>query len=282
MAGTTIFLTGARGKTGAAVAAWLAGHRRVEVRGGTSRPSLAAAPGTKLVPFDWAQPGSWDSAVEGADAVYLMRPGLEDAPELVARLVATTRPDARIVLLSEMGAERLPQGDWVVEVERAVMAGDRPWTILRPGWFQQVLTDDRFFRADIVDRGVVAMPTGGAAFSWIDVRDIAAVAGHALTREGHAGATYTLSGPAARTLAEVTQRLSAVTGRPVRPLDPAPEDAVAGLDPWLTDVLGAAYERGRAGVFGQVTDDVHAVTGRSARSIESFIAEHASAWRPAR
>jgi uncharacterized protein YbjT (DUF2867 family) len=123
--------------------------------------------------------------------------------------------------------------------------------------------------------------TGGERIAFVDARDIAAVAGHALTGDGHAGAAYTLSGPAALTLAELTQRLGAVTGRVVRALDPAPEEVVAGLEPWLTEVLSDVYDRGRAGRFGEVTDDVRAVTGRSARSVDAFIAEHAAAWRHA-
>ncbi len=280
MAVSTVFITGARGNTGAALAARLAGRGDVEVRGGTSRPaSPAGVPGATLVPFDWARPEGWDAALEGADAVYLMRPELADAPERVAHLVATAPRGARIVVLSEMGADHVPDGSWVAKVERAVTAGDRPWTIMRPSWFQQVLTDDRFFRTAIAQRGVIAMPNGGAAFSWIDARDIAAVAGHALIDDGHAGAAYTLSGPEALTLAELTQRLSAATGRAVRALDPATDEAVTGLEPWLTEVLADVYERGRAGGFGVVTHDVEAITGRPARTVDAFIAEHAAAWR---
>jgi hypothetical protein len=46
-------------------------------------------------------------------------------------------------------------------------------------------------------------------------------------------------------------------------------------------MVGHVYERGCAGGFAQVTEDVRAVTGRAARSIESFVAEHAAVWKPA-
>jgi uncharacterized protein YbjT (DUF2867 family) len=282
MAAYTVLVTGVRGKTGREVAAQLARRRGVTIRGGSSSPGRIGSSGVSPVKFDWAQPDSWADAVDDVDAIYMMRPDIEDAPERVAQLVAAAPRAARVVLLSEMGAEHLAPAAWVSAVERAVITGGRPWTILRPSWFQQVLTDERFYGVDIVDRGVLAIPSGGAALSWVDARDIAAVAVEALTAPRHDGATYTISGPAALGVAEVARLLSAALRRPVRALDPRPADAVAGLAPWLAEVVGDVYERTRAGAFGEVTDDVSRVTGRPARSIAAFIAEHAAAWRPAR
>jgi uncharacterized protein YbjT (DUF2867 family) len=282
MAGYTVLITGARGKTGLAVAEQLAGRRGLTVRGGSSDPDRVDAAGLLPVAFDWARPETWADALDDVDAIYLMRPEIEDAPERVAQLLAAAPRGARIVLLSEMGAQHRPPGSWFFEVERSVTAADRPWTILRPTWFQQVFADERSFLGDIADRGVLAMPTGGAAISWVDARDIAAVAVQALTAPGHEGAAYTISGPAALSVGEVAQLLSATLGRAVHALDRQPADAVAGLEPWLAAVLGDVYERGRAGAFGEVTDDFLRVTGRPPRSVAAFIAEHAAVWRPAR
>jgi uncharacterized protein YbjT (DUF2867 family) len=282
MAAYTVLVTGVRGKTGREVAAQLALRHGVTVRGGSSSPDRIGSSGVRPVKFDWAQPDSWADAVDDVDAIYMMRPDIEDAPARVAQLVAAAPRAARVVLLSEMGAEHLAPAAWVSAVERAVITGGRPWTILRPSWFQQVLTDERFYGLDIVDRGVLAIPSGGAALSWVDARDIAAVAVEALTAPRHDGATYTISGPAALGVAEVAQLLSAALRRPVRALDPRPADAVAGLSPWLAEVVGDVYERTRAGAFGEVTDHVARVSRRPARRIAAFIAEHAAAWRPAR
>jgi uncharacterized protein YbjT (DUF2867 family) len=275
----TVLVTGVRGKTGRVVAERLAGRNGFTVRGGSSSPDLVRTAGVDPVAFDWARPDTWADALDGVDAIYLMRPDIEDAPERVARLVAEAPRDARIVLLSEMGAQHLPPGGWFFEVERAVTAGDRPWTILRPTWFQQVFTDERYFRRAIADRGVLAMPTGGAPVSWVDAGDIAAVAVEALTAPDHAGAAYTISGPEALRLDEVAQLIGDAIGRPVRAVDQSQADAVDGLEPWFVAVLNDVYDRVRTGRFADVTDDVERVTGRPARSLDAFIAEHASALR---
>jgi uncharacterized protein YbjT (DUF2867 family) len=277
----TVLVTGVRGKTGREVAERLAGRDGLTVRGGSSTPDRVGAAGVVPVSFDWTRPDTWADALDGVDAIYLMRPDIEDAPERVARLVAGAPRDARIVLLSEMGAQHRPARGWFFEVERAVTTGTRPWTIMRPTWFQQVFTDDRYFRRDIADRGVLAMPTGGAGISWVDARDIADVAVEALTAEGHTGAAYTISGPDALRLDEVARLLGGAIGRPVRAVDQPQADAVAGLEPWFVALLDDVYGRVRAGRFADVTDDVERVTGRPARSLAAFIAEHASAWRSA-
>lgn len=282
---TTVLVTGVRGKTGREVAAQLADRAGIAVRGASSDPSRVDLAGVDPVAFDWGRPDAWPDALADVDAVYLMRPDLEDAPSLVTGVVAAAPPAARIVLLSEMGAERdYPPDGWAPEVERAVTdgAGERPWTILRPNWFHQVLTDERYFRASIADDGVLPMPTGAAAaISYVDTRDIAAVAVEALAAPGHAGRIYTISGPAALDADELARRLSAGIGRPVRAVDPSPEQIAAGLDPWLAELNEDVYRRIRAGGFAEVTDTVERVTGRAARSVDDFIVEHASAWRGA-
>jgi uncharacterized protein YbjT (DUF2867 family) len=279
---TTILVTGARGKTGREVAARLAERTGIAVRGGSSDPARVDEPGVGPVAFDWGRPATWADALAGADAVYLMRPDIQDAPERVAEVVSVAPRAARIVLLSEMGAEERPMGGWALEVERAVTEGERPWTILRPSWFQQVLTDERFFRGPIAESGVLPMPTGaGAAISYVDAGDIAAVAVEALTAPGHDGRIHTISGPAALEAGEVARLLSARLGRPVGAVDPSPEDLVAGLDPWTADLFTDVDARVRAGGFRAVTDTVARVTGRAARTVEEFVDAHAEAWQEA-
>jgi uncharacterized protein YbjT (DUF2867 family) len=280
MPGHTVLVTGVRGKTGRAVAEQLTAHARVTVRGGSADPARVRAAGVVPVAFDWARQGTWADALSGVDAVYLMRPDIEDAPERVAELVDAAPGAARIVLLSEMGAEDLAADTWVSRVERAATAGAHAWTILRPSWFQQVLSDERFFRGEITDGASITLPSRGAGISWVDARDIAAVAVEALIAPGHDGAAYALSGPAALDLTEVADLLSSATGRRVRAVDPPAADRLAGLEPWLAIVVGDMYERVAAGAFAGLSDDVLRTTGRPPRSMEAFIAEHASVWRP--
>jgi uncharacterized protein YbjT (DUF2867 family) len=274
-----VLVTGARGKTGREVVAQLAA-RGIPVRAGSRTPGATTAT-VRAVPFDWEDPATWGPATTGVEAVYLMRPDLEAAPDLVTDLVRLSL-GAHVVLLSEQGAEGLPGTSWERRVERAVTEGASTWTLLRPSWFHQVLTDPRYYLESIRADGVLPLSTGGAKFAFVDARDISAVAVAALLdRDGSAGAAYEITGPEGLTLEQVAELVAAASGRPVVAADPPVAEVVAGLEPWIVDVYGGALQRGRDGVFGEVTDDVERVTGRPPIPVATFVKEHADLWRPA-
>ncbi|MFC7101958.1 SDR family oxidoreductase [Nonomuraea rubra] len=140
-----ILVLGATGSTGRRVAEQLraAGHA---VRG-ASRSGQAT--------FDWSEPGTWEPALSGASALYLMAPdGVPVDPAFVS--LAVERGVERIVLLSSgaieaMGDERL------LAAERTVRDSGAEWTILRPSWFNQNF-DEGFFRPAIM-AGEVLIPS---------------------------------------------------------------------------------------------------------------------------
>ena len=68
----------------------------------------------------------------------------------------------------------------------------------------------------IREKGEFYMPLGEGKVSWIDARDIAAVAVQALTKPGHENQAYPVTGPQALSGAEVAAALSAVAGPDAR------------------------------------------------------------------
>lgn len=272
----TIFVTGSRGKTGRAVIAQLSDRDNVVVRGGTSQDALRDA---DTVAFDWRDQTTWAAAVDGADGVYLMRPDIPEAPELISQLSALN-PSAHIVLVSEQGAETVGTSDWVRRVEDAVTGNAKSWTILRPSWFQQVLTDPRYFRDAIRDDRTISLPTGGTPIAWVDTRDIAAVAVHALLEPSrHHGKAYTLTGPEAVTVDALAHAVSSSIGHEVRSLDPPIAEALRGVDEWTGEVVGGMFGRVHDGVFGEVTNTVAQVTGQRPRTLQQFVTENHDQWR---
>jgi uncharacterized protein YbjT (DUF2867 family) len=97
-------------------------------------------------------------------------------------------------------------------VERHVRDLGIGYTFLRPNLFFQGLLA---FAAMISAEGRFYAPIGEAAVSAVDVRDIADVAAVALTEAGHEGATYTLTGPAALTHAQIAAALTGALGREI-------------------------------------------------------------------
>ncbi|REE97380.1 NAD(P)H-binding protein [Thermomonospora umbrina] len=275
----TVLVTGARGKTGREVVARLRAGG-VPLRAGSSRPAeTPAAPGVDPVRFDWNDPATWREAAAGVDAVYLMRPDIPDAPERVAGLVEAA-PDAHIVLLSEQGAETVAADHWTRRVEDAVVSRAASWTLLRPSWFHQVLTDPRFYRDAIRDARVFSLPSGGGSIAWVDARDIAEVAVAVLRiPEDHQGKAYTITGPQSLPVASVAQELSERLGHEIRAEDPPPQEALQGLDPWASGILDDLYRRVAAGGFGDLSPTVKQITGHEPTSLREFIDTHLDEWR---
>ncbi|MGY1841792.1 MULTISPECIES: nucleoside-diphosphate sugar epimerase [unclassified Modestobacter] len=266
-------MTGVRGKTGVPLAELLVARPDVEVLGGSSDPATVTTEGVRPTAFSWDDPAGWPAATDGIDAVYVVQPIRADAPELVGALLDRTPPRAHVVLLSERNADDVGPDGWSLRTERVVRGSGRSWTILRPSWFMQVFTDPRFYRDQLLDTGELPFASGGTSVSWIDARDIAAVAGRALLDEGHAGQVYELSGPESLSLARTAELLAHGTGRPVVHREVTIDEAAAGTEGFERDLTALTFQRVRAGTFTRVTETVQQVTGRPARTLATFLAD---------
>jgi len=113
--------------------------------------------------------------------------------------------------------------------------------------------------------------SGDGRIPFIDTRDIAAVAAVALTRSGHDGQKYILTGPEALSYYDIARILSDVTGRPVEYHDRFDE----GRD---RNSLAAHQRAG--GKTAIVHDTVRRICGRDPRSFAEFASDHADIFRP--
>ncbi|GHH63764.1 NAD(P)H-binding protein [Lentzea cavernae] len=251
---SSILVLGATGKTGRRVTGLL---------GAAARPASRSA-ATK---FDWSDPGTWEPAVAGTTAVYVVPP--ENPSPLPGFVdVAVKAGVTRLVLLSMRGA---PDDD---PFESAIKNSGAEWTILRPTWFMQNFDEDMF--AAPVQQGELAVPAGEGVHPFIDVVDIAEVAVTALTQPGHDGQTYDLSGPEALSFTEMLARISAVTGSPVRYVDVAPEEFAAalrgaGYPDEIADLVTMLLVRIRTGEEAHLSDGVKRVLGREPRTFADYL-----------
>ncbi|MCX2954372.1 SDR family NAD(P)-dependent oxidoreductase [Lentzea sp. NEAU-D7] len=251
---SSILVLGATGKTG---------RRVTDLLGPAARPASRSA----STRFDWAVPDTWEPAVAGTTAIYVVPP---ENPVLLADFVpvAVKAGVTRLVLLSMRGA---PNDD---PFESAIKESGAEWTILRPTWFMQNFDEDIF--APSVQQGALAVPAGQGVHPFIDVVDIAEVAVVALTRPGHHGQTYDLSGPEAVSFTEVLTRITAVTGSPVSYADIAPEEFAAamrglGYPDEIADLVTMLLVRIRTGEEAHLSDGVQRVLGREPRTFADYL-----------
>ncbi|WP_067455879.1 NAD(P)H-binding protein [Nocardia alba] len=274
-----ILVIGATGHVGGQVAAQLAaGGTRVRALARDPR-SASLPPEVEVVRGDLTDPDTLHSALDGIDAVYLTWPML--SAEIAERVVALIAEHARrIVLLSSAAVrdENHPIGRAHALIERPIAESSLEWTFLRPGGFA---TNTVEWASQIRAGDVVRGAYGAAAVPLLHEADIAAVAVRALTTDGHAGAKYTLTGPAALSRIDQIAAIGEVLGRTLIWEEISPEAAVAHMD-WLPPDIARVVLSTLAGFVdtpGPVTSTVRDVTGSPARDYRRWAADHVADFR---
>jgi uncharacterized protein YbjT (DUF2867 family) len=276
----TILVSNANGKIGQEVAKALlqAGHKtRIGVRHVDKAKVLF--PGAEIVPLDVTQPATLAPALHGIAAVFAALPyELQPAADQALIAASAEAGVTRFVKLSAMGTDADPSSPHML-AENSLAASGLEWTVLRPNFFMQNYAT---MMADQVRSGAIYEPAAEGATSFVDARDIAAVALAALTQPGHNRQIYALTGPAALTRAEVAATLTRVVGKKVTYIaidDEALRNGMAGAPASLVALTSALYGYVRQGFTATLTPDVTRVTGRPAHDFASFAADHAAAWK---
>ena len=168
-------------------------------------------------------------------------------------------------------------GEAELKLERSGMA----FTHLRAGEFMHA-----YFRQvpAIVARGAFFLPMEDARIASIDVGDIAEVGAAVLTEPGHEGKIYPLTGPEALTMEEVAQKLSAATGRQIKYVNVAPEEAKKtqlsnGVPQYTADALAELFAERRKGKESKVHRVIEGIIGRRATSFDDFALRNAAIFR---
>jgi uncharacterized protein YbjT (DUF2867 family) len=274
-ASKTILVLGGTGKTGTRVA------RRMTELGHSVR--TAARHGADAQ-FDWDNPATHRTAVDGVDRIYLVAPVMRTrfAAQVSAFLDLAEAAGARhITYLSAYGIDLAPPEIALRAVELDLMERTSvTHSIVRPAWFMQNFSETFLKPID----GAITVPTGDGSEAFVDADDIAAVAATTLADpSSHAGAQYAPTGPDRLTMREAADVIGSVTGQAVRHVDIdrcAWVDAViaSGVPTEYGEVLKLLTETIASGGGSRPNDDVHAVTGAPPMSFAEFAQRTASAW----
>jgi len=211
MTDAPILVTGALGNVGGATVTALL-HRGERVRAADLDTDALAQrfPDAEAVRLDFLDPTTFEPALAGCRALFLLRPPpISRVKPTLNRLidVAAQRGLVEHVVFSSVeGADTntiVPHH----RVETHLRASALPWTILRPGFFAQNLTDA--YRLDIRDDHRLYVPAAHGRVAFIDVADLGKVAATVFTDPTpHTGQGYTLTGPEALTFDQVADLLT--------------------------------------------------------------------------
>lgn len=280
-----ILITGATGTTGQQLVKLLQA-RGLRARVMVRDPKKLTATALEVVRGDFADAKSLDAALAGIERAFLLSPPDPRSVELQGNFISAARRAGtrHIVKMSAIAAAldspcRLLR--WHAEIEKILADSGVAHTNLRPSFFMQ----NMFMMAgSIKAEGAFYAPTGSGKMGMVDVRDVAAVALAALTEDGHAGKSYTLTGAEALSHAEAAEKLSKATGKPVKHVDISPADfrkamLGAGMPEWLADGLNELYALVREGQAGALTQTVSEIAHQKPIRFDEFARDFAEAFR---
>jgi len=223
------------------------------------------------------------AALDGVSAMFLMSPAGASlaARQLAALRAATAAGVARVVKLSGSAWTMRPgrmtsTGAAHAAVEAAIKASGVAHAFLRPNAFMQTMLVR--LRGELAAGDHFGLALGAARIALIDVRDIAAVAAHALTAPAAGNSALELSGPQAWSGDEIAALASTILGRTIayRPLPGETAVAAAaarGEPPYVQQHLREVFALMAEGAAAQVTDTVGQMTGSTARPLTAWLRE---------
>lgn len=272
---------GANGNVGSELARLLAERGETVVHATHRAPTRA-----DQVRVDLTTQDGLETAFAGAQRAFLLvPPGFVKHDELLVPLIeAATRERLRkVVLMTAMGAN----ADDNTPLRKAELALERSglvWNVIRPNWFMQNF--NTFWLHGIRAHGYIALPVGRAKGSFIDARDIAAVAAELLSpsvRTDLENRDFDLTGPEALDHDQVAAILAGASGRKITFQDITPEQMLdnllsAGLPRPYAEFLILILGFFKAGYAERTTDNVQHITGRAPRRLEHYAYDYRASW----
>ncbi|NUU07940.1 SDR family oxidoreductase [Leifsonia sp. C5G2] len=275
----TLAVTGVTGAVGRLTADLLA-DAGVPFRMLARSPERAPRyPGTSVAAATYSDREAVLTALDGVETLFMVS-AAENAERLGEHLAfvdaAADAGVGHIVYTSFFGAA--PDATFTLArdhyaTEQRILASGMRHTFLRDNLYLD------FAEHLVGDDGVIRGPAGSGRAAMVARADVARVAAAVLQHpEGHVDVTYDLTGPEELTLAEVAEKLSRHSGRPVSFHDETIPEAYASrakwhAPDWQNDAWVSTYTAIAAGELSGVTDDVQRVTGRRPLSLDELLTD---------
>ncbi len=213
----------------------------------------------------------------------LSPPGHTNQDELLIPLIdkAKNAGVKKIVLMTAMGADANDQAP-LRKVELHLISSGLNYNIIRPNWFMQNFNS--YWIHDINHSDAIRLPVEKAKGSFIDARDIAAVAAELIVTEKFNKQAFNLTGSEALDHDQVAGILSDVSNRDIK-FENIPSGQMlegllkAGLPRPYSEFMLMILEFFRLGYSAQVTDSVEMITGKKPITFKHYADDYKAAWR---
>ncbi len=195
--------------------------------------------------------------------------------------IAKEKGVEHIVFLSMIGVnKRVPH----YKIENYLKNLGINYTILRASFFMQNLNT---IHGEVIKKERdLLIPAGKGKISFIDIRDIAAVAVKVLSEPGDkfVNATLNLTGSEALNFNEVSEIMTKVLGEEIKYSNPkgkvfAKVMTSYGFPKEIIKVMKMIYLIVKLGKAGDLHDDTEKLLGRKPIKMEQYVQDHIACWR---
>ncbi len=276
-----LLITGATGNTGSEIVKQLAAQGTPCGALVRDKKKMDVISGIDWVEGDYTDTDSLIAAFKKTEGIYVAMPAHPDNELWMNNILEAAKKTSvsHIVKLSGMGAN-LNAGSEIVRVhaktDDLIKESGIKYTLLQPNPFYQ----NTFSSIQTIkENDAIYMSLGDSKLSFIDIRDIAAVAVESLTNPEHDNRIYKLSGPEALSYYDFAKILSHSIGKEIT-YHPISDEAMksgmleAGIPEWGADKLSELFSWVAKGGHESIMHDVEAVLGRKPYSFERFVSDY--------
>jgi uncharacterized protein YbjT (DUF2867 family) len=290
----TILITGASGNVGSEVVRHLSSSRKdINIKAAghsveSVRKVIRSDDRIEPTELDYDKPDTLRQALKGVQKLFLLTPFQSDMVELSSNMLKEVKNAGNInhiVKLSVMGADAEPGitgGRLHRQAEKMIEDSGISFTFLRPYFFMQNFVN--FLSQMIREQGSFYLPAGDGKVSFVDIRDIAAVAVQALTNNYHSKKTYTITGQEAISYEDAAKIRSEQVSKNISYVNVSEEQTregmkSMGMNEWFINSMMELYDITRMGYASQVSSAIEEITGRKPISFSQFARDYAESFR---
>jgi uncharacterized protein YbjT (DUF2867 family) len=299
--GRTILVTGATGTVGSEVVKQLASsssyssgqsiiRAAVHSKNKVDKFSQYGSEIFEIVNMDYNKPETIAAALDKVGKLFLLTLPSLNMTDISSKVVREAKKNGvqRIVKLSVFGADAEPGiiiGRLHRQEEKIIEESGITYTFLRSSAFMQNFVN--YYGYTIKTQNAIYLPAGEGKVSFVDARDVAAVAAKLLTenngRSRHDKKAYVVTGSEALSYSQVAEIISKEIGRKISYIDTSEEDArksmkSMGREDWLIDAILEEFYNIRVGNRSETTNIVEQIIGRKPTSFAQFVRDYANSF----
>jgi uncharacterized protein YbjT (DUF2867 family) len=244
----------------------------------------------ETVNMDYNKPETIAAALNKVSKVFLLTLPSLNMADISSKVISEAKKNGiqHIVKLSVFGADSEPGiviGRLHRQEEKMVEESGILYTFLRASAFMQNFVN--YYGYNIKAQNAIYLPAGNGKVSFVDARDVAAVAAKLLLlTENNNGITqhenkaYVITGPEALSYSQATEIISEEIDKKISYIDTEGEDArkameSMGIKDWLIDAILEEFYNTKMGNRSTTTNTVEQIIGRKPISFAQFVRDYA-------